>query len=179
MIAGKAAERYARALLELAREKSCIDDVHSDLSSIGSMTEKSADLARFLPDRLVGRTARIAVLKELFEKKVHPLTWRLILLLEGRKRQGLLPAICSVFPEVRKKDEGIVDVGIITSFPADEKFVAEVSEKIRRIAGKPTDISVVQRQELIAGMQFKIDDLLYDLSIKGLLDGLRRRLAGT
>jgi F0F1-type ATP synthase delta subunit len=68
---------------------------------------------------------------------------------------------------------------ILTPFHADEELIAGISRKIRAIAGRPADISVAEKADLIAGLQFKIDDLLYDMSVKGMLDGLRRRLAGT
>ena len=95
--------------------------------------------------------------------------------MENKKRLKLLSEVCSTFPKVRRECEGIADASVAIPYPADARLMDVINKKIRSLAGRPAETRVIEKPALIGGLQIRIDDILYDISVKGILGRLERK----
>ena len=179
MVPQKAARRYARALYELAGEQRCLDRVLPDMASVSAALSASPELAGFLPNHTIRRSDRRRAIEALFRKGLDPLSWKFILFLETKRRLGLLGDICQAIAELHDKATGVVKVSLTTALAlaegsAEERAVRTAIANRREGAMK---LSVGVDRQLIGGFMFRLGDTIYDYSVRGTLDALRRKIA--
>ena len=63
----RAAQRYAKAILDLAKEQNTADIVFTDMQQISQTIAKSEDLSAMLKSPVVNSTVKKASLKEIFK----------------------------------------------------------------------------------------------------------------
>ena len=71
MIGTRAALRYAKATLDLAKEKGYADKVNEDMKLIQSTIEENPDLEIMLKSPVIKQAQKKSVLISIFEKKVN------------------------------------------------------------------------------------------------------------
>lgn len=174
-MASRAAKRYAMALYGLAKDAGQISVISEDIARIAGILISSPELVNFLSNYIVTREKRKKVIAELFKSRVNDLTWRLILLMEDKKRLKLLGDVCRAFPEVKRNSEGIAEASVTIPYPADAQLMDVINGKIRILAGRPAETRMIEKPALIGGLQIRIDDILYDISVKGILGRLERK----
>jgi len=179
MLAGKAADRYAKALYDTARPEGCLPDILSNFSAIKAAVAASPELRMFLADYMIPRSRRYSALEEIFMTRVHARMWQFIRFLESRKRCGLLADIADVFFDIHRRAEGVVAASIASAFPLEEQSVEAVSRAIGgKVSGK-LFVTTRVNPNLIGGFTLAIEDILYDLSVSGALNKLRRNIGLT
>jgi F-type H+-transporting ATPase subunit delta len=161
----KAAPRYAQALLDLARERACAEPVRSDLAGIREAIRVSPDLARFLPNHALGRQVREKTVRALFYGKVHPLTFQFLMLVEGKKRLGLLGDIADSFLEQYDRMKGIVKGRVTSAHPLPEEIVREITAKMRSRTPGDLVLSSSLDEKLLGGFKVQVNDVVYDFSV--------------
>lgn len=168
--------RYAAALFDLCRERSLTDAVRDDLQSLRDLLVQSSELARFLRLYALPRKRRMAVLRELFERRVHPLTWHFLARLEDEGRMGSLAAVCDAFLARCRRAAGVIDVRLTVSRDLEEPQVAEIRRRIAARLNAPIECVTDKDPALLGGFRVQADDVVYDFSVAGRLEALRARL---
>ena len=84
-----ASKRYAKALFDLALEKSLIDKVNDDAKLIVELTHNH-EVDSFINSPIINPDKKVVVFKELFGAKVDPLTLSFINLLTNKRRENIL-----------------------------------------------------------------------------------------
>ena len=97
MVGTRAALRYAKATLNLAKENGLAKEVNDDMILIQSTIEENHDLEVMLKSPVIKSDAKRSVLKEVFEKKVNGITMGLLNLLIENKRPALLNLVAKEF----------------------------------------------------------------------------------
>src|SRR6185295_5164526 len=110
---------YARALFELAREASALDAVEADIRAARDALYADRAVRDFLGNRLIGRTARKAVIRAGLEGKVHESVLSLLFLLADRGRMRLLGELTEEFERLARLARGVRRVRIATAFELD------------------------------------------------------------
>ena len=87
------ARRYARALNEDAAQKNAVTQVDEDVSMIQESLIGSPELRRFFADPMINSDKKGTVIRSLFEKKVHKITFAFLQLLAKKRREDILPDI--------------------------------------------------------------------------------------
>jgi F-type H+-transporting ATPase subunit delta len=176
MATTSAARRYARALHSVAVEQGAGDSVAADLAALGQWLSDVPTLRQFLERPGIPRSRRRAALAALFESRVQPLTWRLIALLEGRRRTALLGEVCRAFAAERERRLGVRRVRVESAFELDPALEATVERHAEGLAGGAVVMDVATRPDLIGGLRIWIGDKVYDYSLAGSLAALRKAL---
>ena len=172
----KAGRRYAEALYDLAKVRGCLERVLADMKTIEAGIQGSPELAGFLPDYTIRRPQRLRVLEGMFEKGCHELSWRFLAFLESKKRMALLPGICVAIAELHDRNMGVVDVDLTTSLPAEAGEMEVISGEIRRRLAGAMRLRTKTDRDLIGGFTFQVGDMVYDYSVRGALQSLKKKL---
>ncbi|MEI6971664.1 MAG: ATP synthase F1 subunit delta [bacterium] len=175
-IVPKAARRYAEALYGLAKDRGCLATVLRDMESIGTGLDGSPELSAFLPDYTIRKPQRMGALEGLFKNGSHELSWRFLMFLESKKRMALLPCICVALAGLHDRNTGVVDVSLRSALPVEGGELELISGEIgRRISGVMR-LATRTDHDLIGGFTFQVGDMVYDYSVRGALDALRKKL---
>lgn len=176
MMVPKAARRYAEALYGLAKAQGSLDRVLTDMKAICAGVAGSPELVSFLGDYTIRRPKRMSVLDALFKSGCDELSWRFLLFLESKKRMALLHGICETVAGLHDRSMGVVDVDVKTALPVDARELDVISGEIKRRIAGVVRLSTTTDSGLIGGFAFQVGDMVYDYSVRGSLQTLRKKL---
>ncbi len=174
------ASRYARALADLALDPQRGADpeaLTAELEAVERALDESPALRNVLlspavtPARkraVVARLSAIAGLSRLLRNFLYVVI--------DRRRIGLLGEIRQAFRSVVDERTGTLEAGIATAreLSADER--AHVSARLGQVTGMKVRCRFAEDQALIGGMVARIGSTVFDGSVRGQLEALRRRL---
>ena len=168
----RAALRYAKATLNLAKEKGLADKVYQDMILIRDTIEENHDLEVMLKSPVVKSKVKKAVLNGVFEKKVNGITIGVIGLLIENKRLGLLPLVAKEYIVIYDFMQGVDKALVTTAVPLDKKLEKEILKRIEDSVGKEISIKNVVDPSIIGGFVLRVGDKEYDSSVSGRLKDL-------
>ncbi|GBD00319.1 ATP synthase subunit delta [bacterium HR18] len=170
------ARRYARALFEEARAQALAPAIDADLQQLSELLTASRELARIFESPVIPRDKKQKILERLLAGRVHPLTWRFLMLLIAKEREHLLPDVVRAYQVLQDEAQGIVEAHVRTAFPLDEAGAAPLQERLERLTGKRVRLRLTYDPGLIGGLVVRIGDTVYDGSVRHQLAILRERL---
>lgn len=170
----RAALRYAKAVLNLAKEKNLAEVVNTDLQLIIDTLETNNNLKVILQNPVIKAGVKKTVLTKVFESKINGITQGLLNLLIEKKRLNILEAVAKEYTIIFDFDMGIEVAKVTTAIPLTKKLENTILEKIKSLTGKAVTIKNTVNPDLIGGFILRIGDLQYDASITGKLNLLKR-----
>lgn len=170
----RAALRYAKAVLNLAKEKNLAEVVNADFQLIANTLENSTDLKVVLLNPVVKSGVKKTVLTKIFDSKINGITQGLLDLLIENKRLNILADIAKEYTIIFDFDMGIEVARVITAVPLTKNLENTILEKIKSLTGNDVTIKNTVNPDLIGGFILRIGDLQYDASINGKLNLLKR-----
>ncbi len=168
----RAALRYAKATLNLAKEKSLAKEVNDDMMLIQSTIEENHDLEIMLKSPVIKSGPKRAVLTDIFGKKVNGITMGLINLLIENKRLSLLNLVAKEYVVIYDFLQGVEVAQITSAVPLTKELEAEIFKKIKESIGKEISMNNVIDPSIIGGFVLRIGDKLYDSSVSSRLKNL-------
>lgn len=173
----RAAIRYAKALMQLAKEKNSLDAVVLDIKMIHHLIEGSDDLRMLLSSPLIKSDKKQSILSSLFSGKVNDLTLKFIQLVVDHNREASLAVIAEEFIAIYNEKNNIAKVSLTTATALD----ANSREMILKTIKEKYNFSEIQLDEsvdsdLLGGMVMRIGDKQLDASIRGQLRKIENEL---
>ncbi len=171
----RAAQRYAKAILDLAKEKNTADIVFTDMQQISQTIAKSEDLSAMLKSPVVNTTVKKASLKEIF-KDAGEITQGAFDVLIENGRINILDLVAKNYilryNTMNRSQEAIVTSAVPLTAELEEKILAKVKE----LTGTGAKIKNVVNKDIIGGFVLRVGDLQYDASVSRNLNRLKREL---
>jgi F-type H+-transporting ATPase subunit delta len=171
----RASRRYANALMGLALDGKSVDSVAADLEDIRSTLRQSRELRLLLGSPIVSVSRKGAVLKELFERRVRPITMAFISLLLEKHREYLLEHIVEQFLSQRDVQEGIVTAEVASTVDLTPSQRKELARELERYTRKRVRLQYSRDESLVGGLYVRIGDTVLDASVRNDLIRLRER----
>jgi len=175
MKGNRAAQRYAKAILDLAKEKNSADSVFTDMQQISQTITKSEDLAAMLKSPVVNQSVKKASLKEIFKNAGEITQGSFDVLLENG-RINILDLVARNYMvrynTMNRSQEAVVTSAVPLTKELEEKILAKVKE----LTGTGAKIKNVVNKDLIGGFVLRVGDLQYDASVSRNLNRLKREL---
>ena len=116
MKSGRAAMRYAKALLDFAIEGQEEKNVFDEMQNILTVMQSSKDLDDVLNNPVLPTKQKRLIIKEVFNKSSNP-TERLFDLLSKNNREGILDVVAQKYLELYDKYQGKVIATVTTAVP--------------------------------------------------------------
>lgn len=167
--------RYATSLLETSLEKNNLDVVSSDIKLLVETLDQNRQLQLMLDSPVVRPETKLSVMKEIFANKISKDSMDFVEFIILKKRESLLNSICKRFLELQDEHLGIANVFVTTSteFSKEQKNVLQ--SKLEKILDKKVRLNFKTDMKLVGGFIAKVDDTLYDASIKHQLELLKKQ----
>jgi len=172
MIGTRAALRYAKATLDLAKEKGLAKEINDDLLLIDQTISENEDLHSLLISPIVKASVKKTVLTEIFGKKTNAITNRLFHILLENKRLPLLPLVAKEFSILYDVLQGIEIAHVTTAIPLTKELEAKILLKIKEFSNNKITLKNKIDPEIIGGYILRIGDMQLDSSISGQLHNL-------
>lgn len=172
----RAADRYAKAIHDLAVAAGAVEVVGRDFALMRRWTLESPDFDAFLSNYLLPGTARMGVLEKVMASQLHPLTWQFIRFVESQRRLALLPHICICYEEQERVRQGILRARLDSALPLEPAEQQLIANRAGIKTGKRIQLQVSIVPALLGGYRLQIEDTVYDYSLSARLRMLRARM---
>lgn len=169
----RAAIRYAKAVLSLAKENNEAEVINNDMTLIANTISQSKDLEHMLSNSVIKIADKKEVLLKAFPQ-VHGLTKQLFNVLSDNKRIDLLNTVANSFDDLYKAQSGKETAIVTTAFPITDELTAKVLEKAKEFTSKTVELKNIVDETILGGFILRIGDLQYNASIANKLNKLKR-----
>jgi F-type H+-transporting ATPase subunit delta len=175
----RVASRYAKSLIDLAKEQQAVDAIKKDIDLFLQTTQSSVALRNMLKSPVVNLGDKKAVLHKLFSTQFHQTTMAFFDIVVRKNRAPFLVVIANAFNDLYNEHMGITTATVKTAHAIDAATAGEIANFIQKQSGKKVAIETSVDPELIGGMIIQMGDKRYDASISGKLNKVKQQLLNT
>ena len=170
----RAASRYAKAILSLAKDKNVAKDVHDDMQDISKTIAGSRELKDTLASPVIKDSLKKNVLFEVF-KNLNGVTKGTISTLIENNRISILDVVALQYINMYNQDNKIQEAVVTTAVPLDAALEKVIMAKVKELTGAEASLKQIVDESIIGGFILRIGDLQYDASVARNLNNLKRR----
>ncbi|HAJ82472.1 MAG: ATP synthase F1 subunit delta [Zunongwangia sp.] len=168
----RAAQRYAKAILELANDKKVAKDVKEDMLSISKTIENSEDLRSTLASPVIKPSLKNQILKAIF-KDVNGLTTGVFNLLVENNRINILDVVAKQYLSLFDTSILVQNAVVTTVVPLTKELEVKIQAKIKELTGREATIENKIDESILGGFVLRVGDLQYDASVANNLNNLK------
>ena len=166
--------RYAKSLLDLAKEQGIAETMYTDMKFVKQTLAQNRQLAVVLKNPIVRAEKKNSVMKAVFTSRLNPLTMAFFQIVANKNREGVIDSIAEQFVIQYEKLKGVERATIITTMPLTdtlrEQFKAIV---MKNTTGKSVELDEKIDPKLIGGYILRVGDQQIDGSIRSQLNDIR------
>ncbi len=168
------AERYAKALFELAVEAKTIPQVEKDLDQLSSLVNESSDLARLVRSPVFSASDQERAMSAVADKAgITGIVGNFVRVLAGNRRLFILPGVISTFKALAAKERGEVSAEVTSAEPLSDKNIAALKDALKASIGKDVTLTTTVDPTLIGGLIVKVGSRMIDGSLRTKLNSLK------
>jgi F-type H+-transporting ATPase subunit delta len=173
------AERYAKALFELADDRKALDEVANDLRALRGLIDESADFRRLIRSPVLSRIEQAKAVAALAERADFSVLTRNFLGVAARNRRlFILPAVIAGYLQVLAARRGEVTAEVTAARPLTPVQTEAVNEQLRKAVGGKVAVDLRIDPSLIGGLIVKVGSRMVDASLKSKLARLQLAMKG-
>jgi F-type H+-transporting ATPase subunit delta len=176
------AVRYARALVDLATrpgETATPETVVEEITSFEQALKLSAALRNVLASPAVPLAQKRRLITRLVrELGLSDLVRRFLLVVMERRRMNLLGEIRQAVEQLLDERLGVVRVEVTSAHELTPAQRQALEDGLAQLTARRPRARYFIEPELIGGAVVRIGSVVYDGSIRGQLEALKRRLSG-
>jgi F-type H+-transporting ATPase subunit delta len=176
---GGLADRYAAALYSLADDQHLLDQVVSEMESLGQLIDQSADFRRLLQSPLIdvaqATRASLAVLEaEGFGKLVRDFVG----VVATNRRLRDLRHVVQAFAALVAQRRGIITAHVASAHPLNDVQRQQLRARLIEAGYGNVNIHESVQPDLLGGLVVRVGARLYDTSLKSRLQRLQHAMKG-
>ena len=177
MSARASANRYARALLDIAIDQSATDSVAEDLDSFAALVDAHVELHRVLFNPAIPVPSKSGLIEALAQRAgITELVRNLLVMLAERNRLALLTEVGEAYRQHLREYEGVVQAELTTATPIDEAQMGSVRNRLAAATGRRVTITANTDTTLVGGVVARVDSTVYYGSLVTQLAKMKARL---
>ncbi|MFT3700926.1 MAG: ATP synthase F1 subunit delta [Agriterribacter sp.] len=166
MLQPRLAGRYAKSLIDLAKEQNQLDEVYADMVFLQGIFKQNKDFASVMRSPVITADKKNAIITAITNGRVGKLTAAFNKLLIQKNRENILPEIITAYIEQFNAIKGIHKVKLTTAQPISDALKTAIEEKVKKdTALSNVQLEAVVKEELIGGFVLEFDNNLVDASV--------------
>ena len=170
----RAALRYAKAILDLAKDSKEESAVNKDMQLIASTISENHELEVVLESPVIKSADKMNVLKAMFSSQVNNITLGLFNLLKENKRISMLGVIAKQYTIIYDFYRNTQVAKVTTAVPISADIEEKVLAKIVALTGEKANLENEVNPAILGGFILRVGDVQYDASISNHLSELRK-----
>ncbi|MGB1042854.1 MAG: ATP synthase F1 subunit delta [Tenacibaculum sp.] len=174
MKGARPALRYAKAILNLAKETGSESLVNDSMKLIVDTIAASSDLDTMLKSPVIKAADKRKVLTALFADKVDNISKGLFNLLEENKRMIMLEPVAKQYAIIYDYHKSMQVAKVTTAVAITKELEDKIQAKIVALTGNNASIENIVDPAILGGFILRVGDVQYDASISNQFNELRR-----
>ncbi|WP_333842821.1 F0F1 ATP synthase subunit delta [Pelomicrobium sp.] len=170
------ARPYAEAVFKLASEQQALAR-WSEMLALACAVAEHPHVRVLLGNPLVTRKRLADLFLGICGEGLTAEARNFILVLIDNGRLALLPQIRELYEELRRQQEGVLEVEIESAYELDEAQKAELVQWLKAKYRREVSARVRVEPELIGGVRIHVGDEVLDASVRGKLQAMAAALA--
>jgi F-type H+-transporting ATPase subunit delta len=179
-MASAVANRYARALVDIVLAAGSTlkpEEAVAQLRAADEMVTQSTELRTALLTPAIPNSRKRAVMGKLMEEISAARTIRnFIYVVIDHRRMGILSEIREAFEVALDERLGFARADVSSAMPLDERRGEMLAAELSALTGRRMRLRFSVDPELLGGVTARIGSKVYDGSVRGQLQQLRRQL---
>ena len=170
------ANKYAKAIFEIAQDDKRLDAYDKDLAKVAEDVFALPEAVKFFQNPLIPHQAKKDLLTKALKKEVSDTVMNFLLLLVDKSRIGIFNEIYEIFTGLKNDAQGILIADVISAFPLTKQQENQLNKKLATLTGKKIKVRKHEDKKILGGLIVTIGDKRIDGSVAGRLQGLRGSL---
>lgn len=176
-ISNEAAQRYARALFDLALETKALAAAEADMAALGAAFGESGELSRAVASPMHKAGDKVKALDALARAlKLSALGSKFIGVVARNGRAADLPAMTVAFAALAAEHRGAITADIASADALTAAQLKELTAALKTALGRDVEVRAEIRPELIGGLTVKVGSRMFDSSLRTKLDGVKQAM---
>ena len=175
------ANQYAKALLETVEQPSSgvqPEDVLRQLDLFSETLKSSHELHTVLLSPAVNHAGKQRVLGRIGEiLGLHVFVKNFLFVVTRHRRLDLMPEIRDRFQALLDESHGLIRARVSTAQPLSAEQQLALESVLARVTGKQVRCGFEVDGALVGGVSVRVGSTMYDGSVRGHIESLRRRLS--
>ena len=177
MTGTKVARRYAKALMDLGKERNNVEVLYNDLKFVAQTIRANRQLAVMFLSPLVDNVKKEAVVRKIFTGRIDEATLNFLLIIVKKNRDFYLRDIALSFLDLYKVFKNIKPAYVTTAVPLDDRLRSEITKIVKSKTGSDVELHETVDSKIIGGYILRWDDNQIDASVASKLYALRREMS--
>ncbi|SRR6056297_152233 len=179
MSVNRIAARYAKTLLQEAKERELIEPVYQELVELQELIQNNSELRNFLASPIISHGKKANALSAIVGNKGEEITASFLQLICNKGRAPQLIEIIEAFVGQYRAWKEITKVSISSATELDEKTLESLEKSVRKLEGVRKHIEWEHDVDsnLIGGFVIQFEDKIYDASVAHQISKLRKKIA--
>ena len=171
------AERYSRALFEVAKDSKELDKIESDMKNFQSLFNSSSDIKNFIKNPTQSINIQNNVINLLADKLGFSKNLKnFFLLLIKKRRIFFVKKISENFLRFCSRKRGEVKASLISSKELSQTELDEINKDLSKTMDSTLIFDYKVDKELIGGLKLQLGSFMIDTSIKNKLKKFEQKL---
>jgi F-type H+-transporting ATPase subunit delta len=174
--AAQVARVYAEALLAEAWDRIRGQETLEELEGLIDLFNQDPQAEAFLCTPGGSRGPRAEAIRAAFAGKVDEIFLNFLLVLNDHDRLDLLRPILAAYRELYDRRQNRVRVEVRSAVPLPEDQLHRLRDELRQMMRREPILEPRVDPELLGGLVIRVEDWLYDASVRARLEGIRDQL---
>ncbi len=174
-----AAGLYGQSLYDLAAEENLQDRIAEEMEGVKKIFQENPDYIRLLSEPSIAKKERQKLLDDAFGGQIEPYLLNFLKLLLDKGLLREFNGCCKKVHECYNRDHGIVEATVISAVELTGDQLQALTQKMESISGKKVLLSQKIDAQVLGGLRVEMEGKLYDGTVKGRLDDLRKKVETT
>ena len=171
------AQRYATAIIDLAKEGKGLAAVEGDVDALDAALADSSEFVDLINSPVLTReeqaTAMAAIAKKM---KLSPTMTNTLGLMAEKRRLFVLPQLTAALRAAIAEDKGEVTAEVTAAKAMTKAQQDKLAKALKATIGKDVKVNVAVDEALIGGLVVKVGSKMIDTSIASKLDALQNSM---
>lgn len=160
------AARYAKALIEIAIDKSCVQETLQDIQLLNTICHQNKDFLLMLRSPIIKADKKVSIIDSIFSNKLSTLSITFIKLLIIKGREKNLDEIGAAFIEQYRAIHKMKLAKLTTAVPANQQLIDIIHQKLQhKYPDSTIEIETKVNPEIIGGFVLELGNEQMDASI--------------
>ena len=171
------AERYAKAVFEIAKETNGLAQLEGNLDELHGVLQSSSDLRALVTSPIYGREDQGRAIDAIAKKAgLMPVMQNVLSLMASKRRLFVVPAMIEQLREMIADEKGEVTAEVVSAQALSPAQAEELSKTLKAQVGKDVKINATVDESLIGGLVVKVGSKMIDTSIRSKLNSLQNAM---
>ena len=170
----RASNRYAKALLDLARERQALDVIKANSDTLLAVLKESRDFRVFLKSPVIKPEQKLKTLETAFSAQLDTLMNLFLALLVKHGREAHLEDVLEKYTSLYLAEKKVVRARVASASPLTNDQASQLLGLLKTAEASDVQLEQVVDESLIGGFVLRVADQQVDASVASSLAKLER-----